>query len=513
MKKKLICGALLISMLAATFTSCGGSSSSGSTGNNGGDAAQGEAYTPNPDEEPYNVKFLYLLAQEGDHYDDIKAAVNEQCLKDINMTVEFIPVTYGTMDTTLNMMLPAGEALDVFTTWGSNSSTYLDSGYIRNWADYEQNLPDVKEWLGDNINCCYIGDTWVVIPSNYERCAWTSFLVRNDILQELGHDVSEYEGIDVTDFSSFDKLTELFAEVKAAHPEMTVINGTMAMGMQNACYVDGLSDGFGVLENYGQTTTVTNWYESEQWKQICELNKVWYDAGYASADIVTNQDSIEPLLKAGNLFCGICNAKPNTKAEKLSQCAQDIEVIKISSTMLYTGNFTNGFSLASASEDPAKAAAWYNWAFTSQEFNDLINWGIEGVDWVENDQGLATYPEGKDATSVGYHNDYGWIYPNQMVVHAWEGNDPDVWDSYIEFNKGDYVSKGHGFRYNNAPVIDQVVACTAVQDQYRKSRVYGAVADIDATIAEFNEKLYAAGLQDIIDEKQRQLDEFLAAKG
>ena len=77
MKKKLICGALLISMLAATFTSCGGSSSSGSTGNNGGDAAQGEAYTPNPDEEPYNVKFLYLLAQEGDHYDDIKAAVKE----------------------------------------------------------------------------------------------------------------------------------------------------------------------------------------------------------------------------------------------------------------------------------------------------------------------------------------------------------------------------------------------------------------------------------------------------
>lgn len=500
-------------MLAATFTSCGGSSSSGSTGNNGGDAAQGEAYTPNPDEEPYNVKFLYLLAQEGDHYDDIKAAVNEQCLKDINMTVEFIPVTYGTMATTLNMMLPAGEPLDVFTTWGSSSSTYLDSGYIRNWADYEQNLPDVKEWLGDNINCCYIGDTWVVIPSNYERCAWTSFLVRNDILQELGHDVSEYEGIDVTDMSSFDKLTELFAEVKAAHPEMTVINGTMAMGTQNACYVDGLSDGFGVLENYGQTTTVTNWYESEQWKQICELNKVWFDAGYASADIATNQDSIEPLLKAGNLFCGICNAKPNTKAEKLSQCAQDIEVIKISSTMLATGNFTNGFSLASASEDPAKAAAWYNWAFTSQEFNDLINWGIEGTDWVETADGLAAYPDGVDASNVGYHNDFGWIYPNQTAGHAWEGNPVDIWDQYKEATAAATKSIAAGFSYDSTAVSDYVAACTAVTDQYLRSFAFGTVSDVDAALEDFNSALYGAGLQMIMDEKQTQLDEFLAAKG
>ena len=39
------------------------------------------------------------------------------------------------------------------------------------------------------------------------------------------------------------------------------------------------------------------------------------------------------------------------------------------------------------------------------------------------------YPEGADVNAVGYHNDYGWIYPNQMVGHVWEGNEPDVWDS------------------------------------------------------------------------------------
>ena len=116
--------------------------------------------------------------------------------------------------------------------------------------------------------------------------------------------------------------------------------------------------------------------------------------------------SIEPILKAGNTFAGLCNAKPNTIAEKLSQCAQDINVIKLSKLMLSGANMGNGFCLSSASDNPEAACAWYNYIFQSQEFNDLINWGIEGTDWVENEDGLADFPEGGDATTVSYHNDY-----------------------------------------------------------------------------------------------------------
>lgn len=516
MKKRILSCMLLAAMIVGSLASCGGKTetttggneSTGSTG-----SSEGTGYTPNFDEDPYEVKFMYLLAQEGDHFAQIGEEINKICLEEMNMTVELIPVTYGTQGTTLNMMLPAGEPLDVFVAWGGDQGTYLDSGYIRNWADYGEYLPAIYDYLGDNISCCYIGDTWTVIPSNFERCAWTSFLTRRDLMQELGYSVEDFEGIDIDDMSSFDKLTKMFEEAHAKWPEMTIINGTMAMGTQTSCYCDGLSDSLGVLDNYGQDEKVTNWYESENFYNICKLNKEWYDKGLYSMDIVTNQDNVETVLKAGNTFAGICNAKPNTEPEKLSQTAQDICVIKISKTMLSTGNFTNGYCLATASEDPAKAAAWYNWAFQSQEFNDLINWGIEGIDWVENEDGLATYPEGKDVTSVGYHNDYGWIYPNQMIGHAWEGNPVDIWEVYEDFNKGDYVSKGHGFKYNNAPVINQVTACNAVKAEYEKTLVMGAAADLDATLAEFNEKLYQAGLQDIIDEKQKQLDEWRAAQG
>lgn len=516
MKKRLLCGALLAAMLAATFTSCGGNggNNTGSNNESTGETAQGEAYTPNPDEEPYNVKFLYLVAQEGDHYQDIVNAINEKCKEDINMTVEPITVTYGTIATTLNMMLPAAEALDVYTRFGSDQGTDLDSGYLLNWADYKQNLQDVIDYYGeDSLGACYIGDTWVVIPSNYERCAWTCFLVRDDIMAELGHSVDDYTGFDLSDPSTFDQLTELFAEVKEAHPEMVGISGTMAMGTQTVYEHDGLSDNFGVLMDPANSTEIVNYYETDIFRNICEINKTWFDAGYATADIATQQDSIEPILKAGNTFAGICNGKPNTVVEKLSQCGYPVNLIKISDTLLTSSNYTNGFCLSSASEDPAKAAAWYNWAFTSQEFNDLINWGLKGTDWVETEDGMADFPEGADVNSVGYHNDYGWIYPNQMVGHAWVGNEPDIWDQYVEFNKGNSVSNAFGFRWNSAPVINQFAACTAVRDQYIKGLVYGTVSDIDATIAEFNEALYGAGLQAIIDEKQSQFDAWRGAEG
>ncbi|MNG39897.1 hypothetical protein D3C84_1282290 [compost metagenome] len=51
----------------------------------------------------------------------------------------------------------------------------------------------------------------------------------------------------------------------------------------------------------------------------------------------------------------------------------------------------------------------------------------------------------------------------------------------------------------------------AVSEQYSKVIANGAV-DTDSMVKKFNDDLYAAGLQKVMDEKQRQLDAWLAAK-
>ena len=49
----------------------------------------------------------------------------------------------------------------------------------------------------------------------------------------------------------------------------------------------------------------------------------------------------------------------------------------------------------------------------------------------------------------------------------------------------------------------------SVFEQYKKDVAFGAV-DTESGLKEFNDALYAAGLQTVMDEKQRQLDAWLA---
>ena len=170
------------------------------------------------------------------------------------------------------------------------------------------------------------------------------------------------------------------------------------------------------------------------------------------------------------------------------------------------------YSLSSASEDPVKAAAFYNWAYTSKEFNDILNWGVEGVDWVEDDNGMAAYPDGVDASNVGYHNDCGWAYPNQFIGHAWTGNEPDVWEQYEEYNNSVVRSQAFGFTFDSTVVVSELSACDAVYQQYAKNLAFGAI-DPEANIDAFNDALYGAGLQTIMNERQAQLDAWLAEQG
>lgn len=66
--------------------------------------------------------------------------------------------------------------------------------------------------------------------------------------------------------------------------------------------------------------------------------------------------------------------------------------------------------------------------------------------------------------------------------------------------------------YDAAEVSNELVALKSVLSEYQKALETGSVSDVDATLKEFNEKLYEAGLQKVIDVKQEQFDEWLAGK-
>lgn len=518
-------------MATAVLASCGNSSSTSSSSgtssssttstaassSEAGDASSEEASTassawePNFDEDPYTIHFQYCVAKEGADQQAVVDALNEVTLAELNMNVDLIPQTYGTWAQTISMMLTANEPLDLFLASSSSFATFIDSGYVRDWSDYMDLIPDVIDGMGDDIEAGYVGDFLIGFSQMKERGYQAGLIARKDIMDELGLTPDDFN-VTNADISTYQQLDDLFAQVKELYPDMIAVGGTSGLSCSFVGnFADTMGNNFGVLENYGQTTTVTNYYESEQFKNFCEISRRWFQAGYESADAATNQDSGETLMRAGNLFSYLTNLKPNTAVEKLAQTGYEVYTIPVTAEVMTTSASVNAivYSLANASEDPEKAAAFYNWCYTSEAFADLINWGVEGLDWVLTDDGMAAYPDGVDASSVGYHNDYGWAYPNQMAGHAWTGNDADVWDQYKEYNASLLRSQAFGFTFDSTVVTDQLAACSSTLDEYDNDLNFGTV-DVESGIQNLNDKLYANGMQDIIDAKQEQLDAWLA---
>ena len=67
-----------------------------------------------------------------------------------------------------------------------------------------------------------------------------------------------------------------------------------------------------------------------------------------------------------------------------------------------------------------------------------------------------------------------------------------------------------GYSFDPSPVSGEVLAVTEVISNYRPVLECGLADDVDAALDEFNRQLDEAGIDRIIEENQRQLDEWLA---
>jgi putative aldouronate transport system substrate-binding protein len=461
---------------------------------------------------PYEVNFAYLSIA-GAPTPELKKAVNELTMKELNMTVNLIPISFADYFSKIPLMMASGDPLDITFVFQQDYGTFINSQYIVNAADYADQTKDIYSLLGEDANVGKVGDFLIGFPTVKELSSPSNLVVRKDVFDELGYKVDDFRVTD-KDPSGYDKITEMFGKVKAAHPDMTAFDGTFSMGMEIFSYIDPLGDsGFGVLEDKGQTTKVTNWFESEQFKTFAEINREWYTKGYTSQDVATNLDEGHIKMKAGNLFSYITFANPAGAAQVESLTGQPVELIPLSGPGFKSTSTATAalLSVANAAKDKTKAFEFLNWAYTNGEFNDLLNWGVKGVDWVETEPGIADYPEGKGPGEVSFHNGAGFILPNQFSGHVWAGSPANLGELYAKANTEAKASKAYGFMFDQQSVSAELAQLNAVYEQYKKQISFG-VLDPASGIKEFNDALDKAGLQRVIDEKQKQLDAWLAAK-
>lgn len=510
MKKRIVSLMLAAAMVTSVLAGCGAQNSAeGSEASKQSEVKQStESGTK---EDMYTITMAYIGGGQPNE-EAVEQALNDLVQKDLGMKLELVPLPWE-LDQNLNLMLSGGDKLDVLPIRNDLAAGYINAGQLVDLSGYiDEYGKGIIDYMGEDVAKAgqNIEGFMFGIPSNKEGSLLGGIVMRKDILDELQ--------IDVSTIKTWDDMTPVFAKVKEAYPEMDCITGTnMVDGVRTW---DNMTDNLGVLMNYGEETTVTNLFETEEYSKAAHRIKGWYDAGYVKLDAATTTESVQSLMKNDTLFSFVSSIKPGFVEQNEASIGHDLEVAYIcdengkDSDFLASSAYTYyTWGVAQQSEDKAKAMEFLNYAYTSPEWNNLINFGIEGEDYVrvEGSEVLIDYPEGKDASNC-YHLDMGWALPNQFIGYVWNGMPEDIWQQLRDFNTFARKSAGLGFMYDSTSVSNELVALKSVLSEYRKAIETGSVSDVDGKLKEFNEKLYDAGLQKVIDIKQEQFDKWLANK-
>ena len=458
-------------------------------------------------EEPYVVTMLTQGEQQED-LPRIMEKVNEILVRDLNMKLNLLVAPYGSINQQRQLMLTSGEPLDLVYLDASSAIGFMNNGQIIDLSDLiDKYGTNIKKYWGDEAKSANIGGFVFGVPNLNEVGNIPAIGMRKDMVEKYN--------IDVESIKSLEDLEPVLAMIKEKEPTMTPVHicADQPPISRQLSVIDPLIDGIAVLDNSGQnTTTIIPVTQSEAYKEKCELFHKWYQSGYINQDAATTTVQFESAFKAGSTFSAIMVWHPMSPKQF---GGVDMAYAFLGEHRALSGATSNAdYGIATNSQNPDKAMQLLDYLYGSEEVAQLLNWGEEGKDWVyvDKEQNVVSWPEGVDSNNATYHAQLSWALPNQFMASSWEGVwDPDVFEQMLKFNKEGKKSKGFGFAYNTESVETELTALKNVQEKYRISLETGAV-DPAEYLPQYEEALKQAGLDKLIEEKQKQFDEWLAAQ-
>lgn len=201
-------------------------------------------------------------------------------------------------------------------------------------------------------------------------------------------------------------------------------------------------------------------------------------------------------------------------------CGYDMTKInlvdKYATTSMYQ---TSMWAIPATCENPEKTFQFLNYLYADNDLDNMLTYGLEGTSYEVVDagekkgQGVIRYADGVDAANTPYNMPLH-VFGDKTSISVFEPLTLDYYKVAEEWNStitDEQKSCTLGYVFDTSPVSTQKTAVDAVVSQYTGLVACGT-QDPETLLPEFNQALEAAGINDIIEENQRQLDEWLAAQ-
>lgn len=463
----------------------------------------------NENNDTYTLKLVYIGTPQLDEH-QVEQEASRYLLEKLNAKLDLIVLDWGSWDNRQNIMIASREEFDViFTSQWSRHSVNVSKGAFIPLNDLLQQYgQDIMESLDPVIlQSAQIDGINYGVPSNKEFAAQGGIVYRKDIAEQLNLDMGSVQ--------SLKDLEPIYAVIKKEMP--AIIPLFIKYGENfNSHYMnnyDALGDTSipGYILKDDTSTVVKPLYEIERYIDNLYLARAFYQKGYINMDAATTQMMVSDALASNEYFSIISPIKPG-KAEELgvqTGLAGKLGQIAINQKSLATSETTGSMlAISSTSRHPELAMQLINMLHTDRYLNNLLNFGIEGIHYEKVSDNIIKMT---DATSR-YSPGANWMLGNQFLNYLWDTEDSNKWDKFKDFNKGAVISPGLGFVFDGDEVKSEVAAVVNVDKQYLIALESGSV-DPEVVLPEYIKKLEIAGIDKIIQAKQRQFNAFLLKNG
>ncbi len=523
-KKKgltLLSGILMLSLLGACGNNNGNAGGSGAEPEASAAATQaaGDDNQANADSstidtsQPVTLKMIFVGPKPID-YDTVFGEINKKLKEKINATLEGEFLDWSDWAQKYPLKLAANEDFDLIyaANWASYNDQAIKGGFLELTDDLLQKyapmtweaMPEVS-WGQAKVN----GKLYMV-PQNRGETVEKLILYREDLRKK-------YNLPEINSPEAYATYLKTIAEKEKGVIPFTPETGDwkfhnldrVLLKQQNEWNMLDfeLPIGFKLTDPAGK---VFNVYETPEFKELVYYYKDLADHNVWSKSAQNSKLDHQQEFREGKTASithnlgtlGSLMTDMRGKNSPYELALADVTPDKKKSVAVST---QNGVAIHASSKNPERALMMVDLLQNDKELHDLIMSGIAGVHY--NPLGDDKYTNAdKNANFTGFSN---WSFNSPL--NRDNASFPDEANALTDKWEGEvYHYPLETFVFDNSKVKTEIANVSNVMLQYGIPLEYGTVNDVDSGLAKLQKQTKAAGIDKIITEVQRQIDEFLA---
>lgn len=414
-------------------------------------------------------------------------------------------------------MMMSGEELDLcFVANWQDYSKHCQRGAFISLDDYIQKYAPnaVKKLPKEAWNDVLVdGKTYSIPRYKYKYQNWGGVAVRGDLMKKYG----------ITSITSTEDFGKYLDAVKINESVLIPLNaasedwpaGLFDMFKVGMNYAD-LSVGGGLRYNaLDEKPTIIYDYDDPDSIAWYKIARDWYIKGYWSKNILNNKVKSMDAFNAGQggaACLGVNEFSNSYQIWNSKHPEWDVQFFpfNLEGNPYYTQSFNStGLAVSVTSKNPERSVMLIYKFFESEDYWNILAYGIKGIHWESTDDGKIQLPAGKLADGYSQFYNCPWGYGDYQGFHKVSKSE---WPKMEEFEKMLFEKAKptplRGFVANTGSIKNELAALETIKNTYGYSLTWGC-ADPEVTVKKVMDEAKKAGLDKVMVEIQKQIDNFI----